>query len=204
MIKNIIFDFGDIFINLNKTATVAKLSKQFGAFDLTDAMQQKNDEYEMGLITTNEFVSYYQNIFPKATAEELIDAWNAILLDIPAKRLTFIQKLAQEKRYRLFLLSNTNALHIEHIKNNIGIDTFNAFEKCFEQFYLSHQIHLRKPNASIFEYVIKNNELKANETLFIDDTLEHIETAKSLGLHTWNLIPGKEDVTELFNKKLPL
>ncbi len=200
MIQNIIFDFGDVFINLNKTETVARLSKKFGAFELSEEMIAKNDAYEMGLLTTEEFVAYYRSIFPTATESELIDAWNAIMLDIPEHRLEFIEALAAEKKYKLFLLSNTNDLHIEYTIKTFSEEKWNQFKACFDVFYLSYEINFRKPNADIFEFVLKENDLNPAETLFIDDTLEHIETAKSLGIQTWNLIPGTNNITELFDQ----
>jgi FMN phosphatase YigB (HAD superfamily) len=115
--------------------------------------------------------------------------------------LRFIQELAESKKYRLFLLSNTNDLHISWIKNNWGLKLYNSFKICFEQFYLSHEINLRKPNHTIYEFVLKANNLIAEETFFIDDTKENTVAAKMLGISVWNLKPGEEDVLELFNKK---
>ena len=133
--------------------------------------------------------------------ESLIYAWNAILLDFPKHRLTFLKNLVASKKYRLFLLSNTNELHISWIQKNWGMDLYNDFKNCFEQFYLSHEINFRKPNTDIYNFVLKENSLKATETLFVDDLKENTESAKTLGLHVWNLIPGKEDVIDLLKKK---
>ncbi|GLB51198.1 haloacid dehalogenase [Neptunitalea chrysea] len=203
MIKNIIFDFGDVFINLDKTATVAKLTEKFGAFELTPEMLKVNDDYEMGLMSSEAFVDFYKSVFKNAATDELLEAWNAILLDVPQPRFDFIKSLAEKNEYRLFLLSNTNDIHIQYFINTISQEKFDLFKGCFEKFYLSYEIKLRKPNASIFEYVLKDSQLTPEETLFIDDTAEHIATAKSLGIHTWNLIPGKDDITNLFNQPHP-
>ena len=199
MIKNIIFDFGDIFINLDKQATYKEMAK-LGVTEFSQDMMETYFKYEMGLISTDDFVGFYQNKFPKITKEALVFAWNAILLDFPKKRLTFLKKLAASKVYRLFLLSNTNDLHISWIQQSLGSEFYKEFENCFEQFYLSHEINLRKPNTDIYEFVLRENDLKASETLFVDDLKENTESAKTLGIHVWNLIPEEEDVMELFVK----
>lgn len=199
MIKNIIFDFGDVFINLNKEATFNELAK-LGITNITESMMQEYYKYEMGLISTDEFVSYFHKEF-NINKEDLIRSWNAILLDFPKHRLSFIKELAASKKYRLFLLSNTNDLHISWIQNDWGSALYNEFKNCFEQFYLSHEINLRKPNANIFEFVLTQNNLKANETFFIDDTSENTEAANKLGIHVWNNCPESEDVVDLLTRK---
>ena len=123
----------------------------------------------------------------------------AILLDFPAHRLKFIQELAKNANYNLFLLSNTNELHISWIQENWGMPLYNTFKNCFGYFYLSHE--MKKPNAIIFEYILKEHSLVPLETLFIDDTKENTDAAKLLGIQTWNLIPGQDDIIHLFNQK---
>lgn len=199
MIKNIIFDFGDIFINLDKQATHKEMAK-LGVANISQDMMEVCYQYEMGLLTTDEFVGFYEKEFPSINATSLIFAWNAILLDFPQKRLSFLKDLAQSKKYRLFLLSNTNELHISWIKNDWGMELYNEFKGCFEQFYLSHEINFRKPNSNIYEFILKDNNLKASETLFVDDLKENTDAANALGIHIWNLIPEKEDVVELFER----
>ena len=198
MIKNLLFDFGDIFINLDKPATIRAM-KRFGLTHVTDEMANTNNAYEKGRITTLEFVSYYQKLFPNATKQQLVDAWNAIILDFPEYRLEFIEALAKTKKYRLFLLSNTNELHIEKVMNTMSMTRYNRFKNCFEAFYLSHEIHLRKPDKNCFEWVLNKNNLIAEETLFIDDTLENIQTAMALHIKAWHLHPEIDDIVNLNN-----
>ena len=199
MIKNIIFDFGDIFINLDKKATYSELEK-LGVSKITDEMIDVAYRYERGLISTDEFIRFFNKKF-KVDKEDLVFAWNSILLDFPARRLVFLKALVKSKKYRLFLLSNTNDLHISSVKKSLGTEFYNEFKSCFEQFYLSHEIHFKKPDTAIYEFVLNENCLIADETLFIDDLKENTDAANKLGIHTWNLIPGKEDITELFTKK---
>ncbi len=84
------------------------------------------------------------------------------------------------------------------------IPFFNDFKNCFDKFYLSHEIHLRKPNHDFYQFVIQQNGLTENEILFIDDTLENIQVATQLGMHTWNINPKEEDITDLFVLKKEL
>ena len=199
MIKNIIFDFGDVFINLDKPATYRELAK-LGITEISDKMMKIYYQYEMGLISTDEFVGFFHQQF-QISKENLIRSWNAILLDFPKHRLQFLKELATSKKYRLFLLSNTNDLHISWIKNDWGIELYSEFKNCFEQFYLSHEIHFRKPKCRYFEFVLRENSLKASETIFIDDTKENTDTAKELGIFVWNNNPQTEDVVDLLNRK---
>ena len=198
MIKNIVFDFGDIFINLDKKLFAEELQKihiSQESEELLPILQQ----YEMGLVSTDKFLTFFEERL-HVSQDKLKRAWNSILLDFPKERLRFIQNLSESKKYRLFLLSNTNDLHISWIQKNWGMEQYNAFKICFEQFYLSHEINLRKPNNNIYEFVLTTNKLAPKETLFIDDTKENTDAAKALGIHIWNLKPGKEDVLELLTK----
>lgn len=198
MIKNIIFDFGDIFINLDKQATYEAMAA-LGVAEISDEMIHVSHQYEKGLITTEHFIEFFHDRFhiPKI---DLISAWNAVLLDFPERRLEFLKEISASKKYRLFLLSNTNDLHIKWVQHSLGDKFYNEFKNCFEQFYLSHEINFRKPDSEIYEFVLNENNLIAEETLFVDDLEENTKEAHKLGIHVWNLIPGKEEVTSLFTK----
>ena len=195
MIKNIIFDFGDVFIDLDKPATVREM-KKFGFTDITPELDTLFKDYEMGLVTSEYFLDTTKSYFPKASRQELIDAWNAILLEFPEYRLEYLEELAATKRFKLFLLSNTNELHIAHERERMG-NRFDRFENAFDRFYLSYEMKKRKPNSDIFEQVLQENKLLAKETLFIDDTKENTDTAQKLGINIWHLKVGKEDVVQL-------
>jgi putative hydrolase of the HAD superfamily len=198
MIKNIIFDFGDVFLNLDKPATAREML-QYGFTEITAELDTLFKDYEKGVVSSASFLDHTEKLFPRATKQNLIDAWNAILLDFPEYRLDFLEKLAHSKTYRLFLLSNTNDLHIAHVRANMGAERFNRFKDCFEVFYLSYEMGMRKPDTEIFDFVLQENELISEETLFIDDTKENIDTAATLGIKTWHLQVGNEDVTDLKN-----
>lgn len=197
MIKTLLFDFGDVFLNLDKEATAREL-KKLGTKKFTPEMQLLNNQYEKGEITSEEFLNNYLKWFPNVTKQQLIDAWNAILLDFPEQRIQFLEELAVSNKYQLLLLSNTNEIHIEWVKANIP--HFERFKNCFDKFYLSHEINLRKPDASIYEFVLNDNHLKPEHIFFIDDTKANTDAAKELGFLTWNINPVTEDVNEIFTK----
>lgn len=197
MIKNIILDFGDIFINLDKPATALAMSN-FGFKMITPELDVIFKAYEKGLISSQEFLESTQRLFPSATIEDLRNAWNAILLDFPERRLQFIEDLSKENSHRLFLLSNTNDIHIEYIKKQMG-SRFTRFQNAFDVFYLSYEMKMRKPDTEIFEFVLNENQLQPQESLFVDDTKENTDAAAKLGIKTWNLQVGKEDITQLKN-----
>lgn len=199
MIKNIIFDFGDVFINLDKDGAMKQALNLFGIDPFSPQMIETNNLYEQGLISTSEFIQFYKNTFPSITEDKIIETWNYILKDFPLHKLNFIKSLAGEKKYRLILLSNTNELHINWVKEHVPF--YDNFKSCFDKFYLSHEIHLRKPNYDVFKFVIQQNNFNVFETLFIDDTIEHTNSAKELGLHTWNINPKTEDIVNLFEIK---
>ena len=201
MIKAIIFDFGDVFINLDKEATNRNL-KEMNIDELPEAISAKNREYEQGFVTSDEISEHYRTHFPQMQKDDFLNSWNSILLEFPEYRFRFIQKLSEQKDYKLILLSNTNENHIEYIKQHVSF--YEDFKNCFDAFYLSHEIGMRKPNPDIFEFVMEENGLKPENCLFIDDTAEHIETAARLGLHTWNIEPTREDVIDLFTTKSDL
>lgn len=199
MIKALIFDFGNVFLNLDLEKAIQDTFELLEIESLSDELLSFNYLYEQGLITTEEFLEFYHDNFPKLSKQDLIDLWNSMLKDMPQHRLEFIQKLAAEKKYKLILLSNTNELHINWVKEHIP--TYESFKNCFDAFYLSHEIGLRKPDKAVFEFILSNNQLAAKDCLFIDDTKEHILGASKLGIHTWNIDPKQDDIINLFTVK---
>jgi len=199
MIKNIIFDFGDIFINLDKEIIFREMQR-YGNPSMTPELIALSNAFEVGQISSETFIDGLQSFFPKIASQEIKNIWNGMLLDFPEYRLDFIEKLAKKKEYRLFLLSNTNALHIPEVVKIMGNSKFQRFKNSFEQFYLSHEIHLRKPNTDSYEFVLEKNRLDPAETFFVDDTFENTQSASKLGIKTWHLIVGQEDIIQIKSK----
>jgi FMN phosphatase YigB (HAD superfamily) len=199
MINAILFDFGDVFINLDKQATIDGLQK-LGLSAWNDDLDQLNLKYEVGAISEEDFLLGFQKNIPNASIDEISKAWNAILLDFPLYRLEFLQMLS--KKYRLFLLSNTDAIHINTFEQKTGSSFYSDFYQCFEKVYFSFEIGMRKPNPEVYNFVLDQNGLQAKHTLFIDDKKENTDAALALGFQVWNLQVGKEDVVDLFEKNL--
>jgi len=202
MIKTLIFDFGNVFINLKLEEAIQNAFNIFEINEFSEEMISFNALYEQGLISTNEFIEFYLDNFPELTEDKMIDIWNFMLKDFPKQRFQFLKDLKTENKYELILLSNTNELHINYIKESIPF--YEEFKACFDKFYLSHEIRFRKPNKDVFEFVLNENDFKANECLFIDDNKENTDIAEKLGIHCWNIDETSEDVINLFNIKSDL
>jgi glucose-1-phosphatase len=202
MIKNIVFDFGNVFLNLDIDGAIQNALKLFKLKKFPEEMIAVNSLFEQGFMSSEEFIEFYSENFPSIPEEELIENWNFMLKDFPKHRLDFLKELKKSSKYKLILLSNTNEIHINWVQENIPF--YEDFKNCFDKFYLSHEIALRKPNTDIFKFVLKENNIKAEETLFIDDVLDNINSAKKLDYHVWHIKAGEEDITTLFKTKKDL
>lgn len=197
MIDTIIFDFGNIFINLSQEAPFDHMRK-IGLVCWNEDLDSLNKRYEKGKIDELQFFTGFQRYIPNKELDEIREAWNSILLDFPLYRLEFLQRLSQ--KYRLFLLSNTDRTHIEKFEHKVGMTFAREFYQCFEKVYFSYEIGLRKPDPEVFNYIINRHDLNPKKTLFVDDNKHNTEVAANLGMHIWNLEVGKEDVVDLFEK----
>ncbi len=199
MIDTIIFDFGDIFINLNKQGTISGLQK-LGMTEWNSECDRLNLLFETGDISYDDFLDGFQKQLPNASLEEILQAWNAVLADFPAYRLEFLKELS--KKYRLFLLSNTDSIHIATFEKTSGIPFYTDFYNCFEKVYFSFDMGLRKPDPKIYQFLLDKHNLVPQNTLFVDDKKENTDSAANLGIQVWNLQVGQEDVVDLFSKNL--
>lgn len=198
MIKNIIFDFGAVFINLDKEGLRNSL-QNLGIKDWNSDLNLLNETYEKGECSEDFFLTEIQKFVPEKSVIEIKESWCKILADFPSYRLEFLENLAQGN-YRLFLLSNTDAIHIAHFRKTVGKAFYNRFYTSFEKVYFSFEMGLRKPQLEIYTQVLTENNLIATETLFVDDKKENTAAAEQLGIQVWHLQVGKEDVNELFDK----
>lgn len=197
MINTIIFDFGDIFINLNKEESIEAF-KNLGLNGPNEKLLALNVEFEKGKISESTFLNGFTEFIPNASIDEIKAAWNTIIGEFPLYRLEFLQLL--KNRYRLFLLTNTDMIHIENFEEKVGTSFFSAFYQCFEKVYYSFEMGMRKPEEAIFRYIIKKHDLNPGRTLFVDDKKENTDAAAAVGLEVWNLQVGKEDVVDFFDK----
>jgi FMN phosphatase YigB (HAD superfamily) len=198
-IDNIIFDLGNVILNIDYQNTIDAFEK-IGVIDASSFYSKSSQlnifsQLETGRVSKQDFVLEIQKFAPKASARQIINAWNAILQDLPNERLEVLKKI--KDKFKIFLLSNTNSIHIEKIIDNLGVKKYKEFYNLFDKVYYSHEIKLRKPNSDIFRLVIKENNLSIKNTLFIDDSIQHIESAKTIGLKTYHL-DGEETMESIF------
>ncbi|UTW64013.1 HAD family phosphatase [bacterium SCSIO 12741] len=199
-IKNIIFDLGGVIINIDPGLTLEQFQKVYPGNFLDRFRQPDVQEilhgFETGKYDEANFIKELQKAFDfELEKEEFIRIWNLTLLDTPPERISLIQQLSNE--FRVFLLSNTNPTHMEAYFAQMAEDQELWFPDLFEKAYLSYNMGLRKPDPEIFKTVLKEQVLLPEETLFLDDTLEHIESAKSVGIHTWQVTD--KPITSLLN-----
>ena len=197
--KAIIFDLGAVILNINYQNTIDEFTKlgvkNAATFYSKKVQTDLFNQIETGMISCNEFLKALQKETNNANIKQVEQAWNALLLDLPEERLQLIKKL--KNNHIIYLLSNTNAIHINAIKKQLGNKKWLAFCELFDKMYLSHELGLRKPDVKIFEYILKEQKLKAEEVFFIDDSPQHIASAKILGIHCHHLLDDK-DITALF------
>jgi putative hydrolase of the HAD superfamily len=200
-VKNIIFDYGGVIINIDFKLTINAF-KELGFLNVEECVFQSKGsdllvKMEKGHISIKEFRTEIRNISKLNLTDVQIDfAWNALLLDMPVKRINLIEKL--KTKYRIFLLSNTNKLHynsyLKTLQTEFGYTDFNAL---FEKAWFSHDLGLIKPTAEIYNYVLNDASIKPQETLFIDDCEVNIIGARNVGLKVHHLY--KEDILNLFD-----
>jgi glucose-1-phosphatase len=204
--KNIVFDFGGVLLDIDYNKTHLALQNLLGiAFDpntLSPNSLKFLRDFEIGRISTETFLWNLQHMSKKEMPQgiDIIKAWNAMLIGWDKEKFQFLSDL--KSTYNLYLLSNTNELHLswvyQDLKTNHGIDDFDS--RFFNKTYYSHLIEKRKPNVDIFEFVQNDSQLIPSETLFIDDLKENVETAKSLAWKTYHHNP-KDNLMEIFKDK---
>lgn len=188
--KILLFDLGGVLININYQATIDAF-EQLGIPNFKDMYSQANqsglfDDYETGKISSFAFINGILDFLPAGcTANQVVHAWNAMLLDWPTSRLNFLQKLAAT--HDLYVLSNTNELHMEKARRNLKNATDLELEDFFTTVFLSHELGDRKPNTSAFQKVLDHIGAKAEDVLFVDDSIQHVENARSMGIEAVHL-----------------
>ena len=198
----IIFDLGGVILNLDYNKTIEAFQKLgMKNFEEYYAQAQQDsifDDFETGSISENEFRAYFKRtIDPGLSDTDIEYAWNSMLLDLPEHRVEFLKAI--KERVKIHLFSNTNATHLREFRKIIKLKYGNEklLESLFNSTYYSHILGQRKPNPPAFHSILHEQDLKANNVLFIDDSIQHVEGAKTAGLQAYHL--GDEDITEIFD-----
>jgi FMN phosphatase YigB (HAD superfamily) len=202
-IKNIIFDLGGVILNLDIDRTYQQFSLLSGKSEEVLKLQASKvtffNDYERGFIDDHSFRRHLKSFLEINVPEVVMDAaWNAMLLDLPQSRLALLGRVNQ--RFRIFLLSNTNNIHLQAFKVIAkSVMEQGSFDRYFENAYYSHLINMRKPDHEIYQYVLQANGLQADETLFLDDNLTNLQGAADIGIQTFH-VQQPEMIFSLFNE----
>ena len=196
--KNIIFDLGGVILDINmqkalngfRTLGIPEAELRFDAGETAVLMQN----YQLGYMTTSEFCNAIAaKCNPGTTPEQVEQVWNSICIGIPGRKLSAIKALKQNAN--VYLLSNTNDLHWQYCLDHWFNADDNRCEDFFHQVFLSQDLHMEKPNAEIFEHVIKaigavrNTEASSTDTIFLDDNIDNVNAAKSCGIQAGQIAP---------------
>ena len=203
--KNIIFDLGNVIIDIDFDLTFrqfSKLSSQYSWEEVRYFIKEKCiwEDYEKGLVDDEQFRETLRNELKiKASDKELDRAFCGLLQKIQPERIELLQRLS--KKYRLFILSNTSNIHFKEVEKFLfessGIRDFNQI---FEKVFLSFEMGKLKPELEIYQQVLKEANLQAHETLFLDDMLINLEAAATIGIHTQQIVPNQFTIIDFFNK----
>lgn len=193
---------GGVIINLDLDKTFSQFASAVGSTPGQIKKQYFNAQlwqsHEIGAASDTDIRNEIRtHFFPKYTDNQIDDIWNAMLLDIPKERINLLLKL--RNKYQIFLLSNTNEIHRKKF-NEILFESHGIkdFSEIFHKTYYSHQMGLRKPNPKIYEVVLREQNLIASETLFLDDNAENLNSAQGLGIQT-ELVTPQNSMIELLS-----
>lgn len=204
-IRHIILDLGGVILNIDYKKTenafvelgITDFSERYSQLQQTDIF----DQFETGKLDRVGFIQAINKTAGTTLADhQVINAWNAMLLDLPLRRLQILQQL--QLHFDLFLLSNTNELHEEAFNKTLkSLTGFESMAIFFDKIYYSHRVGFRKPDEQVFKLILEQNGLDAAKTLFVDDSPQHIATAKKLGIQTIYLEPGMTMEEHIFLPK---
>ena len=202
--KNIIFDYGNVIFTIDFERGQQAWTK-LGIKDVAQFYAHKNqdpvfDAFERGEITAPDFRDHIRQKInnPNLTDQQIDAAWNHMLIGVPDGNHELLLKL--KLKYRTFLLSNINAIHYDYVMDYLKAQfNFNSNDHLFVKTYYSHLVGKRKPGAAIFEQVLTENNLNPAETLFIDDSPQHIAAAQKLGIQTY-LMTAPDTIQALFKR----
>jgi glucose-1-phosphatase len=190
-IETIIFDFGGVIIDIDPELTMKEFGKlgarKLDAEHMNEFVTNIIRKFEKGILTPESFrrrASEFLGI--KVSDQEFDDAWNALLYDIPQKRIKAIEDA--KKHYQIFLLSNSNEIHYDLYVRDLQLRFgYHEFDELFDKSYFSFDMHLAKPDSLVYYFILNQHDLDPSKTLFIDDNKENIIPAQKLGMCTYHL-----------------
>ncbi len=204
--KNLIFDLGGVIINIDLHLAMLAFGKlaNKNADDLKQRFWSSDFflAHETGHCSDVEFRRQVCGMLQKDFSDEELDqAWNAILLDIPAARIELLKQLRNQ--YNLYLLSNTNAIHIQAVNQQLQEKfSMESLHELFDKVYYSYQIGYRKPGTEIYTHVLTDAGLVAEETIFLDDSPANLQGAAQVGIQTVLIRPGQFTIMDYFQNSI--
>lgn len=202
IIKNIIFDFGGVIMDINISKTIEAFAKLnidgLKVEDIITSHKTFLHDLEVGAIIPQQFIEMLHNEYPGAkeiSDKQLWDAWNALLQPYDSARIKMLSDLSQN--YNLYLLSNTNLPHRIKFREMFRAQFDENFDDLFIKSFYSDEMHMRKPDKEIYQQVISEARIDPSVTLFIDDNEANITSARDFGLNAYHLTGG-ERITNLF------
>jgi len=193
-LTTLIFDFGGVIINLNLPQCIQNL-KKLGVANIESYLSNFGQkefflQFEKGEIGIPEFRNEIRKLSNRILSDAEIDAaWCSFLVDIPAERLVLLEKL--RSKYTLLLLSNSNPLHVDVSAAKALEGTGKTIRDYFDKCYFSYEMGLTKPDSTIFEALLADAGVMANECLFLDDGPKNIKAANALGIQTYFVTQGE-------------
>lgn len=182
----VIFDLGGVIIDIDYHATVAAFKQlnceNFDALFSQATQTSLFDDYEIGKVSSQYFINELKKLIGvHASPNELVHAWNAMIGEFSVTKINFLNEL--KSSHKTAFLSNTNELHEDYAKRKLKQISNQNLESLVDCCFLSHQIGMRKPNPDIFKFACDKLQVLPQNTLFIDDSIQHIESAKKTGLN---------------------
>jgi len=192
-VKNLIFDLGGVILDLSVDTSLSSLANLSGieksSVKRLFVSSPEFELYEKGGISNEDFRAFVKKLYSIDAPDETLDAcWNAMLLGFPKKKLELLETL--KAKYNVYLLSNTNDIHLQHINNVLlpQVNHHTSLDDFFHRAYYSHRMKKRKPDAEIFEQVLSEGHFVPSETLFLDDNQSNVEGAAKLGIKTVHVV----------------
>ena len=228
MIKNIVFDFGGVLLDLRPDRCIEEFRK-IGIPEVEDMLSVAHQQgvlgdMEEGKLSLSAFCdgirASHTGIFtsgsrslrhpfmknghpiPAPTNRQIVLAFCSMADGLPAYKLDFCQQLKDEG-FHVSALSNTNPVHWGYCQRYF-VEAGYCAEELFEYVWLSCDMHLVKPDPRIFEAILAESGYKAEETLFVDDNAKNCDVARQLGIHAFQAPIRTDWSTELRRQLIAL
>lgn len=186
--KHIIFDLGNVLVRLDTPACIEAFKK----IGMEMVINRSNDDAKsvleqlgLGLISVETFCQKARELSGSQASDEAIcRAANAMLVEIPDEKKRRLLDL-RARGHRVFLLSNTNSIHWDYCVEQLFPYKNYGVADYFERIFLSQEMHLQKPDAEIFNEVLRQTGIRAEDSIFIDDLPENCEAARGVGIQAF-------------------